>query len=124
MQTSLDLESDSVRVLPEEEVPETAQVIPMNPERTIPKPPLPLPQSPPKPRPPSPLLVYSVLTAILSARLLSLLLVLLDMAIACATVYSPTQERLIAMADIFAFSLASFWMLGRLEPSKSVANKD
>lgn len=76
------------------------------------------PKIAPAPAPRSPLPVYQVLASILSARMLALLLVLLDMACAGATIWSPTDKRLIAMGVIFAFSLASFWMLGRLEPSK------
>ena len=65
-----------------------------------------------------------MLAAVLSARLLSLLLVLLDAGVAIVTVIAPTTERLIGMAVVFAFSLAALLLLARLEPSRSVARKD
>lgn len=68
--------------------------------------------------------VYQVLAAVLSARLLSLLLVLLDAGVAVVTVVAPTQQRLIAMGVVFGFSLAAFWLLRTLEPARSVAQKD
>lgn len=68
--------------------------------------------------------VYEVLAAVLSARVLSLLLVLLDAGVAITTVVAPTNERLIGMSIVFAFSLAAFWLIARLEPARSVARKD
>jgi hypothetical protein len=78
----------------------------------------------PSPAPPNRLAVYQVLAAILGARFLSFLLILLDASVAIMTVVSPTQERLIAMSIVFVFSLASFWLIGRSEPVRSVAKKD
>jgi hypothetical protein len=126
--------SDStVSVLSEEVVPEqeTATVIPMTvaatgpttpPKMTPPVIPTTVPTT--SPPPPSRLPVYEVLAAVLSARVLSLLLVLLDAGVAIVAILSPTPERLIGMSIVFAFSLASFWLIGRSEPARSVPKKD
>ena len=87
---------------------------------------MPSPQTESLPKPPPPpeevrhaVLVARILTAALGARLLSLLLVLLDMVVAIGTLYDPTNQRLIAMGGVFIFSLAAFW---RLERSVSKSN--
>lgn len=115
--------SSPVEILAEEPLPETTQenVIPMpRVERAKAEESLTIPPSPRtlSPAPPSEIreavLVRRILVEALGARLLCLLLVLLDMAVAMGTVYSPAPQRLWAMGGVFVFSAVAFWQLGRV----------
>jgi hypothetical protein len=82
---------------------------------------VPPPTPTPTAAPPNKLLpVFQVIAAILAARFLSLLLVLLDAGVAVVAIVAPTNERLIGMSIVFVFSLSAFWLIGRSEPTRSV----
>ena len=104
-----------------EEIVETPQnVVPMNPNQTRATSPIPsIPTPPARPQPSTSLLpVFAVLVRVLSARLQSLLLVLLACGVSIATIVSPTVPRLVGAGGIWVFALVGIALLEWFQPRK------